>query len=205
MLTLYHAPMSRSTTVVAALAEMGISDNITLRLTPIRRADGSGEADTANPHPEGKVPVLDHDGTIITERTAILTYLSDLYPDATAIRPVGHPQRGPFLSWLAYYGGVVEPVLVCAAAGIDQPIVQATFRDLSALNARLKATFSDGREFLMPDGFSVIDLLMAAPFVYLQDLLANDDNVKNWFQRVTTRPSMMAAVKQDAEAVAAMT
>lgn len=202
MLTLYHSPMSRSTTIVAALHDMGIADKVTIRLIPILRADGTGGVDPTNPHPDGKVPVLDHDGTIITERTAILTYLADLFPDAPAIRPAGHPQRGPFLSWLAYYGGVVEPVLVCAAAGVNHPMITTTFRDTAALNARLVAALSDGRDYLLPDGFSVVDLLMASPFVYLHDMLPEADIVKAWFKRVSTRSSLVTAAKQDADDIA---
>jgi glutathione S-transferase len=204
MLTLYHSPMSRSTTVVAALDEMGITDQITIRLTNIRRADGSGGADPANPHLDGKVPALDHDGTPVTERPAILTYLSDLFPQAPAIRPAGHQQRGPFLSWLAYYGGVVEPVMVCAAAEVNDPIVTSTFRDVDALRTRLITTFADGRDYLLPDGFSTADLLMASPFVFLRDQLPEDPNVNAWFERVMARSSMIAAAKRDAEDIAAL-
>ena len=35
-------------------------------------------------NPEGQVPVLDHDGTIITHTTVINEYLEDVFPDAVA-------------------------------------------------------------------------------------------------------------------------
>lgn len=82
MLTLYHAPRSRSSRIVTLIDEMGIADRITLRPVTICRFDGSGAVDAANPHPEGKVPLLDHDGTLISETPAIILYLTSLFPDS---------------------------------------------------------------------------------------------------------------------------
>ena len=38
-------------------------------------------------NPEGQVPVLDHDGAIITHTTVINEYLEDAFPDAPPLRP----------------------------------------------------------------------------------------------------------------------
>jgi glutathione S-transferase len=38
-------------------------------------------------NPEGQVPVLDHDGHIITHTSVIGEYLEDAFPDAPALRP----------------------------------------------------------------------------------------------------------------------
>jgi glutathione S-transferase len=38
-------------------------------------------------NPEGQVPVLDHDGVIITHTTVINEYLEDAFPDAPPLRP----------------------------------------------------------------------------------------------------------------------
>lgn len=61
MLTLCHAPNSRSSRILTLIEEMGIRDEVALRPVTIRRFDDSGGPDAANPHPEGKVPLLDHD------------------------------------------------------------------------------------------------------------------------------------------------
>jgi glutathione S-transferase len=37
-----------------------------LVITNIPRQDGSGAADPCNPHPDGKVPALVHDGGLVT-------------------------------------------------------------------------------------------------------------------------------------------
>ena len=38
-------------------------------------------------NPEGQVPVLDHDGTIITQTTVINEYYEDAFPDTPPLRP----------------------------------------------------------------------------------------------------------------------
>ncbi len=197
MITLFHAPNSRSTIVAIALEEMEVTDRVTTRITAIPRQDGSGGADPANPHPEGKVPFLDHDGTPVWERPAILTYLSDLFPAAPGVRPAGHAQRGPFLSWLAYYGDVVEPVFILKAAEIEHPYITAGLRGFAEVQDRMARTLGDGRDYLLPDGFSLADLLMASPFMWFRDFLPDDPLIQAWFGRVTARPAVMAIVERD--------
>ncbi|KPP89093.1 MAG: glutathione S-transferase [Rhodobacteraceae bacterium HLUCCA08] len=199
MITFYHSPNSRSTTVATAIEEMGVGDRITTRIVTIPRQDGSGGRDPDNPHPEGKVPILDHDGAIIWERPAILTYLSDLFPDAPATRAVGHPERGPFLSWLAYYGDVVEPVMILRAAEIEHPYLTAGLRGYDEVVDRLSQTLSDGRDHLLTGGFSTADLLMASPFMWLRDFLPDDPTITAWFDRVATRPAVTRLAERDAE------
>ena len=80
MLTLYHAPQSRSSRILWLLEELGA--DYELVITDIPRQDGSGAADPRNPHPDKKVPALVHDGALITESIAIVQYLADLYPKA---------------------------------------------------------------------------------------------------------------------------
>ena len=110
MLTLFHAPNSRSGSITWLLEELGVPYET--KLVNIRRSDGSGARDAANPHPHGKVPCLQHDGQRIFEIAAIMLYLTDLFPDARLGPRVGDPKRGEYLSWLAYRPGVLEPAMM---------------------------------------------------------------------------------------------
>ncbi|KAA9006667.1 glutathione S-transferase family protein [Histidinibacterium aquaticum] len=189
----YHSPASRSETVAAAIAEMDVGNRIETRIVTIPRQDGSGGRDPDNPHPEGKVPVLVHDGRMIWERPAILTFLSELFPEAPAVCPPGHPERGPFLSWLAYYGDVVEPVVICQAAGISHDWLYAAIRGPEEVFQRLAGTLEDGRPYLLECGFTTADLLMASPFLYFPDLVPDMPAVRDWVARVGARDQRNAA------------
>lgn len=202
MLTFYHSPNSRSTTIATAIEEMGVGDRITTKIVSIPRQDGSGSHDPDNPHPEGKVPILNHDGALVWERPAILTYLSDLFPDAPAIRPAGHAERGPFLSWLAYYGDVIEPVIILRMAEIEHPYLHAGLRGYDEVVDRLSKTLADGRDYLLPGGFTTVDLLVASPFMWLRDLLPDDAGIAAWFARVSARPAVTRLAARDARDLA---
>lgn len=93
MLTLFHAPRSRSTRFIWLLEELGAP--YAIRKVDIYRAvSQSGARDPANPHPHGQVPALSDDGTLITESSAIALYLTDKFPDAGLGPVVGDPLRG---------------------------------------------------------------------------------------------------------------
>jgi glutathione S-transferase len=116
MLTLYHSPKSRSSRFIWLLEELGARYQV--EYVTIARQDGSDGPDSRNPHPDKKVPALIHDGVLVTESAAIAPYLTDLYPKAGIGPQVGDPTRGPYLAWLAYYAGVIEPVLVTKFSGV---------------------------------------------------------------------------------------
>ena len=107
MLTLVHAPRSRSSRFLWLLEEIG--EPYDIQYVSIRRSDGSGALDPANPHPHGKVPILKDGASMVFEQTAIALYLADKFPDARLGPAIGDLARGAFLTILAYYSGVLEP------------------------------------------------------------------------------------------------
>ena len=50
-------------------------------------------------NPEGQVPVLDHDGTIVTHTTVINEYLEDAFPDAPPLRPADPAGKARMRYW----------------------------------------------------------------------------------------------------------
>lgn len=196
MLTLFHAPMSRSSRIVQLLHELDALDAVTVTPVSVLRSDGSGAVDPDNPHPEGKVPLLVHDGVEIRESNAIMLYLTELFPEAGLGVAPGAPQRGAFLSWLAWYGNIVEPVLVHSFAGISHPAVTTAFRGLDEMGARLSAALRSG-EWLMGERFSAVDMLIASPFAWMPSMLPDDPAVKDWAERCQARPSAQFAAAFD--------
>lgn len=188
MLTLYHAPQSRSTRIVRLLHEMNVLDQVEIHPVRIARIDGSGGADAENPHPEGKVPLLVHDGAVISESNAIMLYLTDLFPESRMGPAVGEPERGAYLSWLAYYGNVVEPVLVIDFAGLEHPAFRSTFRGLAEMTSRLSGALQD-RPYLLGEEFSAADLLLTSPFLWKPDAMPDDAVIRDWVERCTARPA----------------
>lgn len=182
MLTLYHAPMSRSNSIVTLIDMMGIRDKVQIVEVTIPRQNGSGQIDPGNPHPEGKVPYLVHGDDHLRERGAIIAYLTDMFPESGLGRSVGDPQRGAYLSWLFYYQGVIEPVAILDFFKIEHPALYATFRDYDTMMARLEEALTKG-PFLLGDRFSAADLLCASPFIFFGEGMRSTSAIRAWVQR----------------------
>ncbi|MDO5612971.1 MAG: glutathione S-transferase N-terminal domain-containing protein [Paracoccus sp. (in: a-proteobacteria)] len=185
MLTLYHAPASRSTSVVQLLHEMAVTDQVRIEQVTISRQDGSGQRDPANPHPEGKVPYLTDGTDHLRERAAIILYLTDRF-DSPLGRPVGHPQRGAYLPWLIWYQGVFEPVAILMWAGINHPTITASLRDYDTALARLDEVLTQ-QPYLLGDDCSAADLLCVGPFAWVGDQMPTTPAVRNWVARCQDR------------------
>ncbi len=198
MITLFHSPRSRSTRVLWLLEELDATSEVTVELVTVKRADGSGGIDPNNPHPDGKVPALDHDGSIVTESGAIFLYLTDMFPNSGMGRNIGDPQRGEYLTWLHYYGGVMEPVLIMHMSPMTpDKLFHGAFRGFEEMTERLTRVLSTS-DYLLGDKFSAADLLIATPFIWFPAMAPDTQPVKDWLARCSQRPGFKAAMDADA-------
>lgn len=100
-LTFYFSPMSTSTITELVLAELGIPcERVQLDL---KAGDGK-KPDFLKLNPNGKVPLLVHDGTPIFESTAITMYLGDTFGVEKKLYPASGPKRGEAMKWIAWAG-----------------------------------------------------------------------------------------------------
>jgi glutathione S-transferase len=197
MPTLYHAPNSRSSAIVSLIDDLEADIDIVEVSVP--RHDGSGGPDPRNPHPEKKVPFLVDGPEKIRERGAIIVYLTDKYPGAGLGPLPGAPGRGAYLSWLFYYHGVMEPVILCHMADVSHPVVEASLRDLDTVMATLAGTL-ERQPYLLGDSYSAADLLCSSPFLWLPDLLPDQGPVTDWVARCGARPAVRRTLERDGTA-----
>lgn len=188
MLTFYHSPNTRSTGIRQLIHELDIADQVRTIEVTVPRENGTGARDPANPHPEGKVPFLTDGEDTVRERAAIIVYLTDRFSKVPLGRPVGHPQRGRYLSWLAWYQGVFEPVAILGWAQIIHPAVHASLRDYDTALARLDEVLTQ-QPYLLGQDFSAADLLCAGPFAWFGDAMPATPAVKAWVARCMDRPA----------------
>lgn len=196
MLTFYHAPYSRSTLIQTLIHELGDPAEIETRIVAIKRGDGSGHADPANPHPEGKVPVLTDGDHVIRERGAIILYLTDRFPQSGLGRGIDDPQRGPYLSWLFWYQGVLEPVLMIDhAGGLNDELIYS-FRDPATAIQQVETALTDA-PYLLGQDYSAADLLVASVFAFLGDAVPVPPTVADWVARCQDRPAVRRSNEED--------
>ena len=192
MLTLYHAPRSRSSRILWLLEEIG--EPYQVEYVTIRRPDGSGGRDPRNPHPDRKVPALAHEGRLVTESAAICLYLSDAFPRAKLGPAPGDARRAEYLTWLFYYPGVIEPVVIAKARGSSDPSDKEAY---DAMETRLRGALERGPH-LLGDAFSTADVLLASVFHWGRHLMPQGEPFDSYLQRIGARPALQRALGKDA-------
>jgi glutathione S-transferase len=97
MMKLYHAePGANSLKALISFKEKGLPfESIYVDLHKFEQH----EPWYVKINPEGQVPVLDHDGEIITHTTVIGEYLEDAFPDAPPLRPADPVGKARMRYW----------------------------------------------------------------------------------------------------------
>ena len=105
----YHNPQSRSQMVRWMIEEAGAPH----RVVPIDFAKNEHKAPAFLAlNPMGKLPTIEHRGTVVTETAAIIAYLADTFPQAGLAPAPGEPARGAYYRWLFFGAGCFEPALI---------------------------------------------------------------------------------------------
>ena len=195
MLKLYHSPRTRSSRIVWLLEEFGQPYEI--EYVKIRGNDGATGPDPRNPHPDGKVPALEHDGRVVTESIAICLYLSDAFPEAGLGPQLGDPDRGDYLTWLAYYAGVIEPNVMAKVTGWSEfNPVQAAWGSYDDMIRRLDGAL-DGRKFVLGDRFSTVDVLLGSALQFARGVFPENPAYDGYAEQMAARPALQRALQKD--------
>ena len=195
MLTLFHAPWSRSSRLVWLLEEIGTAYDICY--CDIVRMDGSGARDPRNPHPDGKVPALLHDDGLVTESAAVALYLTDLFPEAGLGAPVGSPERAAYLTWLAWTAGEMEPAFWSRISGAAESDPNAKAR-YDAVIARLLTALATG-PYLMGDRFTAVDVMIASALAWGREYVPESALIDAYLERALNRPANARAAAKDGD------
>ncbi|MDE2137386.1 MAG: glutathione S-transferase family protein [Gammaproteobacteria bacterium] len=194
MITLYHRPNTRSTRFIFLLEELGAP--YTLHLVTTRTREG-GAPDPANPHPHGKVPAIADDGVVVFESAAIALYLTDRFPEQRLGPVVGEPERGAYLSWLAYYAGILEPAVMSKFMSWEVPRGTAGWVPVEEAMAAVIARLTQV-PYLAGERFSAADILYATSFALFakSPLLPASPVIEDYVKRVVSRPAFARAMQK---------
>ena len=196
MLKFYFHPTPNPTKVALFLEEAALP----FVLVPVDTAKGEQHDPAFRAvNPNGKVPAIDDEGTIVFDSNAILLYLAE----KTGKFIGNSADRGDLLSWLMFIATGLGPfsgqsVHFHRAAPEQIPYAQNRYlreaeRHYDVLNKRLK-----GREFIVGDSFTIVDIAAWA-WVDRADLVLGEGRLKEfpevdrWFQAVNARPAVARA------------
>jgi glutathione S-transferase len=196
MITLYHFPGSRSSRFIFLLEELGAPYQ--LQTVAIRRRDGTGGLDSANPHPHGKVPAISDDGVVVFESPAIVLYLTDKFPAKKLGPEIGDKRRGAYLSILAYYGSVLEPSIMSKFTNTAVPRGTAGWVELDEVMQFIIKTLSE-QSYMAGDSFTGADVLFATMFKMFESsaLLPKSPVIEGYVKRCLERPAYAGALAKD--------
>ena len=202
-LTLNHNPKSRSASARALLEALGVDYTI----KPVDfAAGGTRTPEFLAINPMGKLPTLVHRDVVITEQVAITIYLADRFPEAGLAPALDHPQRGPYLRWLAFYAGCFEPALMDHAfkrAPIDPST--SPYRDYDTVIDTLVAQLSRG-DYLLGDTLTAADLLWGTALKWTTSfgIVPRLPVVMAYIDRVCAHPACVRAAELDDKLAAQM-
>ncbi|MDR3507093.1 MAG: glutathione S-transferase family protein [Caulobacteraceae bacterium] len=194
MITLYHAPQSRSSRIVWLLEELGGPYEIR-PVSIFRPMTGAGAPDPVNPHPDKQVPAIEHDGVLVAESVAIVLYLTDAFPEAGLGPIVGDPLRGAYLTWLAWYSAGMEPAMFASMGGelAGAPMKQRAY---DAAVKRLEGALAKSL-WLLGETFSGADLLVGSAINFARKAFPPSDLLDAYVARCKARPAALRALGLD--------
>jgi glutathione S-transferase len=197
MITLYHAPRSRSSRIIWLLEELGAEYRI--ELVSIMRGDGSGApaADSyAAINPLKKVPAIKIYDEIVYESAAICLYLTDSH-QKHAIGPLpGHNDRAEYVRWLFFYSGVLEPASTARFQGWDKdkPTGFGAFEDIEGLISKQL----ESAPYMLGEKFSAADILFGSAVQFFKgSLFPARKHYDDYLARLAARPAFQRAQARD--------
>lgn len=194
-LKLYMNPQSRSRIIRWTLEEIGCPyETEVVNYGP----EMKGEAYLAI-NPMGKVPAIDHDGTIVTEAAAIVCYLADAFPEAKlAPAPA---DRGAYYRWLFFAAGPLESAITNHYLGfaVDKSKEATLGYGNYDLTVDVLAKHLGSTEFVAGSSFSAADIFLGTTMNYglqFKTLPAKPEFVA-YVKRVSSRPAFAKANELD--------
>src|SRR5262245_46499620 len=98
-LVFYYSPMSSASTTHWVLEELGVPyEKVKIDL----QAGAQKAPDFLKLNPNGKVPVVVHDGVAIFESAALTIYLGEAFGVDKGLFPAPGPERGAAMKWIVW-------------------------------------------------------------------------------------------------------
>lgn len=199
MITLYHRPQTRSSSIVWLLDELEVPYE-TKTVASLRSADGSGAVDPSNPHPHGKVPALTDGDETIFESGAIALYLTDKYRKKILGPAPGDAKRGEYLSWLFYRPGVMEPAFMERRFNIQHVFGAMGWGPPDEVEAVINHHLAENKYFL-GDEFSAADIMLGGGmyFMIMFKMATETPVLKEYCARIMDRPAFRNMMERDSK------
>jgi len=153
-------------------------------------------------NPAGKVPVLDDNGTIITESAAVCMHLAEKYPESHLLPPPGSAERTECYKWTSYILTELDSPLWTIAKhrfGLPKerrvPAVIDTATWEFGVAVKVLATGLGNRPYLVGGSFTVADILAAHTLLWAKStrLELGSDSLVSYLDGLVVRDAFERA------------
>lgn len=201
-LVFYYAPWSSATTCHWALEELGVPyEKVKLDLSA--KATHTSEFLAMNPN--GKVPLLVHDGVPIFESVAILAHLGETYGVEKKLFPAPGIQRAQAFQWLVWMNvtlaAAVAKFLQNSSDQLPPELRNAKVAEIGRAETQKLLAMLDrhleGRSWMVGDGFTLVDVHLCGAMMWIGRMgfdLAPLAQLDAWVKRCQARPALAASM-----------
>jgi glutathione S-transferase len=198
---LFITPGTCSLASHIALHESGLpftAERVDLRAKTL--SDGS---DYRAINAKGAVPALEIEpGEVLTEGVAIMQYVADQAPQAAIAPPAGSLERARMQEAMNFIAGELHKSGYAALfrPGLSDEAKAAQLGVIDTKLAWLEAVLSDGRDYLVPTGYSLADgylFTISGWSTKFGHDLSRFPNIVALRARVAERPAVQAAMRAE--------
>lgn len=195
---LHWCPKTRSFTVLWLLEELGV--DYQRQLVDIRAGD-QDRPEYRAVNPMGKVPAIEHEGTVVTEQGAICVWAADRFPKAGLAPGVADADRGAYLRWLFFAGNCIEPAYMQKAMGWTTEKSMAQWGNYELVADVLEDALRTG-PWILGDKFTAADVMIGSGvhFGLGFGLLDKREAFTAYQARCAERPALKRALEIEAAA-----
>lgn len=153
-------------------------------------------------NPAGKVPVLDDDGTIVTESAAICMHLAERHPESGLLPPAGTPERTECYRWTSFILTELDaPLWTIAKHRFALPqerrvpaVIETAGWEFRAA-AKVLASALEDQEYLAGPSFSVADIVAGHTLLWAKSarLPLGSNSLETYLERLLARDAAVRA------------
>ncbi len=200
MLTIHHLGVSQSDRIVWLMEELGLSYRLKWHK---RTENGLAPPEYLALHPAAMAPVIEDDGTVLTESAVIAEYICHRYAGGKlTVRPE-QPNYAEYLYWMHFNNNVLGLFFAKIASGsgeqdgnarrINEVVRRREAQYYDFLNSRLGAS-----PYLAGPEFTCADLMVMFPLTALPlfggRAIDGLPNVVSFVKRIEARPAYIKAM-----------
>lgn len=196
-LTFYYSPQSSASPVHFTLEELGIPyDKVIIDI----KAGAQKQPEFLKLNPNGRVPLLVHDGVAIFESAAIQIYLGETFGVEKGLYPAPGPKRGEVLKWIIWTNVTLGETLsrYARSSGFYGPESERNPATAAAAKTEIEGHLGiveaalQGKRYLTGDNLTIADMHLASWLDYVRMMqvdLAPFPTVSAWASSITSRPA----------------